>query len=107
MEPQVNSKWHHGGCIKQWRSNYRAKRSVVRKTSQWYAAECVRACCVCLAISVCVSKRLEKRERGQRRQQKERRKRRGMSIAKGGWGWKERGGKRLTGPARTHHPNQL
>lgn len=67
---------------------------MVRKTSQWYAAECVRACCVCLAISVCVSKRLEKERGGQRRQQKERRKRRGMSTAsKGGWGWKERGSK--------------
>lgn len=41
----------------------------------------MRACYVCLAISVCVSKR----------------KRRGMSIAKGGWGWKERGSKEKEG----------
>ena len=33
---------------------------MLRKTSQWYAAECVHACCVCLAASVCVSERLEK-----------------------------------------------
>lgn len=64
-----------------------------------------------------MSKRPEKKRRGQRRQQKERRKRRGMSTAgkrgdgdgrkegaKGGVGGS---GGLLTGPARTHHPNQL
>lgn len=31
MEAEINSKWHHGGCIKPRRSHYRAKRSVAKE----------------------------------------------------------------------------
>ena len=49
-QAHVHSTWHHGGDIKQRGSNYRAKRSVVRKTSQRYAADC----CVCIRVLVWV-----------------------------------------------------
>lgn len=59
---------------------------MVRKTSQWYAAECVRACCVCLAISVWVSKRPEKRERGAKETAKGEKEEEGDVHSKGGMG---------------------
>lgn len=77
---------------------------MVRKTSQWYAAECVHARCVCLAASVCVSERLEE-ERGEAKEtaKEEEKDEEGVSIG----GHRGDGELRLTGPARTHHLRQL
>lgn len=80
---------------------------MVRKTSQWYAAECVHACCVCLAASVCVSERLEK-EKGVEAKEtakgEEEDEEGGVHRGPGGGA---SGESRLTGPARTHHLHQL
>ena len=79
---------------------------MLRKTSQWYAAECVRARCVCLAASVrvCVCIRgWRRRERGRQGRQKKRRGERGGREGgvhkgpRGGWGWKESGSERKEG----------
>lgn len=73
---------------------------MVGKTSQWWTADCVRACCVCLAMGVCLRdwrKREGAKERGGREGGGSHSSQRGMGMER----------KRLTGPARTHHPNQL
>lgn len=64
------------------------------------------ACMLCMFSNGCVSERLEKERGGKGESKTKRRKRKGggSHSSQRGMGMER---KRLTGPARTHHPNQL